>query len=320
MSQDQQKVIDFIKHDRSLTGARNLYNKLPNRNLSFLASINRLSPTPTNIRKVIYQLCKAVGLQERQMNALLQSDVVVAKEEKKSPEKPVIAVLGSGDASLAARVMAFAAENAEWTDIQILAADIREETGLKSDGRSKEDLLQLITDAREHVISEEAEKISIPVKKSIKLREQFPFLKEKTCPDILKLLVNDLMNSYEKYKAGREKLWDSMTLEEEKILAREITDNFIENKQAFEELEYYKENGKLLGEHPVFEEMKIKEELEKLSAEELSKKAGALRKSISTNKKKAKETEDAEKKAEYQDKVTQYTWQEEFVKELLKTK
>ena len=318
MSQDQQKVIDFIKHDRSLTGARNLYNKLPNRNLSFLASINRLSPTPPNIRKVIYQLCKAVGLEERQMNSLLQSDVV-SKEEKKTSEKPVIAIVGTGN-PLTARVMAFAAENAEWTDIQILAGDIREELGLKSDGRSKEDLLQLITDAREHVISEEAEKISIPVKKSIKLREQFPFLREKNCPDILKLLVNDLMNAYEKYKSGREKLWDSMTLEEEKILAREITDNFIENKQAFDELEYYKENGQLLGEHPVFEEMKIKEELEKLSAEELSKKAGALRKSISTNKKKAKETEDAEKKAEYQDKVTQYTWQEEFVKELLKTK
>ena len=314
---NQQKVIDFIKHDRTLTGARNLYNSLPNKSLSFHASINRMRDTEDNVKKVCYQLFKAVGLQERQMLALWGNKVVPRQEEE---EKPRGIVIMGGKPSLTERLLAFHADSAEWKDIQILASDVSDDLQKEADGRKKEDLLALIQEGREKVITEKAASVPIEVKRSIKLREQFPFLKEKDCPEILKVLVNDIITSYENYRDGHAKLFESMTKEEEQILARDIVDNFIENKQAFAELEHYRDSGQILGEHPIFEDQKIKKDLEKLSGEELSKKANALRKNISTNRKRAEEAEDPEAKAKYEVVVKDYQWQEEYVKELLKKK
>lgn len=316
---NQQKVIDFVKHDRTLTGARNLYNSLPNKSLSFHASINRMRDTDDNIKKVCYQLFKAVGLQERQMLALWGNKVVPRPEEEEKVREVTI-VVGGGIPSLAERLLGFQEELAEWKDIQILASDVSDDLGKEADGRKKEDLLALIQEGREKVIVEKAASVPVEVKRSIKLREQFPFLKEKDCPEILKVLVSDMITAYENYRDGHAKLFESMTKEEEQILARDIVDNFIENKQAFAELEHYRDSGQMLGEHPIFEEQKVKEELEKLSGEELSKKANALRKNISTNRKRAEEAEDPEAKAKYEAVVKDYQWQEEYVKELLKKK
>ena len=313
---NKQKVLDYIKHDRTLTTARNIYNSLPNKSLSFLASINRLRATEANIKHVTYQLCKAVGIPERQMLALWQNKVTPAKTKKETK----VVNLGPKEESLTDRLLAFDAEKADWSDIQALAADVSEATDRKADGRTKDALLSFIQQEREIAIAELAKEVPPQVKQSIKIREHFPFLRQKDCPEVLKLLVNDLITAYENYKEGREKLFDAMTQEEEAILAGDIVDNFIENKQAFAELEHYSETGHLLGEHPIFEERKIKEDLEALSAEELNKKYNALRKNISTNGKKAEEAEDAEKKAEYEAAVENYTWQLEYVKELLKKK
>ena len=314
---NQQKVIDFIKHDRTLTGARNLYNSLPNKSLSFLASINRMRSTDANIKMVCYQLCTAVGLQERQMLALYGNKVEPRREEKKEPK---VIVIGGGDRSLAERLLQFKAESTEWRDIQILASDVSDDLEKEANGRNKPALLALIQEGREKVIIEKAASVPLEVRKSIKLRLQFPFLKEKDCPEILKVLVSDMITAYEKYRDGHAQLFESMTKEEEQNLARCVVDNFIENKQAFAELEHYRDSGQILGEHPIFEEQKIREDLEKLSGEELSKKANALRKNISTNRKRAEEAEDPEAKAKYEAVVKDYQWQEEYVKELLKRK
>lgn len=311
----KQRVLEYIKHDRSLAGARNLYNSLPGKSLSFQQSINRYRETDSNLKKVAYHLCKTVGIEERQLLALWQNPVNPKKEVVEKNE-----VVGLDEPSLAERLLQFDSENAEWSDIQALAADVSDELEKEPEGRKKTDLLPFIQEAREVYIQKEAQLVPLKVKQSIKLREQFPFLREKECPDVLKLLVSDLITAYENYKEGRKKLFDSMTREEEEILARDIVDNFIANKEAFAELEHYKESGEILGAHPIFEDIKIKEGLKKLSADELSNKAGALRKNISTNKKKAGETEDAEDKAKYEQKVEDYIWQEQYVKELLKNK
>lgn len=312
---NKQKVLNWIKHDRSLTGAKNIYNSLPNKSLSFLASLNRIRATDANVKQVGYQICKAVGINEHQLNALWQNKVVPVKEEVEISEdlKPT-----QEELSLTDRLLAFDAESADWQDIQSLASDLSDYSGKEAEGRKKVDLLQFISWGRERLI--EALEVPVQVRQAVKLRDQFPFLREKDCPDVLKLLVNDLITAYENYKEGRKKLFDSMTQEEEAILAKDIVENFIENKQAFAELEHYAKSGQILGEHPIFEEQKIQAELAELSAEELNKKHNALRKNISTNKKKAEEAEDAEKRAEYESAVESYTWQLEYVKELLKKK
>lgn len=316
----KQRVLDFIKHDRTLTGAVNLYNSLPNKSLSFQASLTRMRATEANIKHIAYQLCKAVGLEERQMLALWNNKVLAKVEEEKEEPKLVIVTGTTGASSIAARLLSFAPKTAEWKDIQALAADVSETTERNANGRKKADLLEFIQAERENVLVEESKTVPVEVKKSIKLREQFPFLKEKDCPVILKALVNDLITTYDNYKAGRAQLFDSMTQEEEAILARGIVDNFIENKQIFEELEHYKNTGQVLALHPAFEQEKVKAELDKMTGEELNKKHNALRKNISTNNKKAEATEDPEAKAGYQAAVESYTWELEYVKTLLKKK
>ncbi|MUP44898.1 hypothetical protein E0K83_03950 [Gramella sp. BOM4] len=320
MNPQQKEVVEFIREDRTLAGARKLYNTLPNRSRSFHHQLNSMASTPANIKQAVYQLCRAVGIDERKMNALLQSPV--KKTEEKSPVA-TIGVVGHGDSgvvTLAARVMHFSAEAAEWPDIQSLAADIAEAKDKKAEGRNKEALVSFIQEEREALIAEQAKEVPINVKRSIKLREQFPFLSKKDCPDVLKLLVNDLITAYEAYKDGRDKLWNSMTEEEEKILAREIVDGFIENKQAYEELEHYQKNGTLLGEHPIFRETEIKAELDKMNGEELNKRYQALRTNVSRNESKAEKAEDPEKKKEYEEKAADYAWQRDYVQELLKAK
>ncbi|TQI72277.1 hypothetical protein JM79_3234 [Gramella sp. Hel_I_59] len=319
MTSQQNEVVDFIKHDRTLSGARKIYNTLPNRSRSFHHQLNGMTSTPANLERAIYQLCRAAGIDQRKMNALLQSPVV-KKEE--TPERGVV-ILGAGSSgvvSLAARVMTFSADTAEWPDIQSLAADIAEAKDRKAEGRDKPSLIAFIQEERAQLIAEEAKEVPINVKKSIKLREQFPFIKKKDCPDVLKVLVNDLISAYDAYKEGREKLWASMSEEEEKILAQEIVDNFIENKQAYDELEHFHKNGTLLGEHPIFREAEIKAELEKLDGEELRKRYQALRTNVSRNESKAEKAEDVEKKAEYTEKAADYAWQRDYVSELLKSK
>ena len=316
----KQRVIDFIKFDRSLTGGKNLYNSLPNKSLSFLGSFNRMNDTEAERKRIAYELCKAVGLEERQMLALWGTKVQSQPEEEKEQPEMVVVDPSNDISSGIAYLLAFNPATAEWKEIQELAGALSDDSERDPEGRKKVDLLAFIKSERELAIVETSKEVPIEVKKTIKLREQFPFLREKDCPDVLKLLINEMITAYEKYKAGRSQLFASLTAEEEGLLSRDIVDNFIENKQAFAELEHYKNNGQILGAHPIFEAQKIKEELDALNAEELSLKASALRKNISTNKKKSGETENVEDQAKYDAAVELYSWQAQYVKSLLKKK
>ncbi len=311
------RVIDFIKFDRSLTGAKQLYNSLPNKSLSFLGSFNRMRDTEADRKLVAYHLCKAVGLEERQMLALWGTKVQSQPEEEK--EQPEMVVVDFPGTPLE-KILSLNPATASWKEIQELAGALSDDSERDPKGRKKVDLLAFIKSERELAIVETSKEVPIEVKKTIKLREQFPFLREKDCPDILKLLVNEMITAYEKYKAGRSQLFNSLTAEEEALLSRDIVDNFIENKEAFAELEHYKNNGQILGAHPIFEAQKIKEELDALNAEELSLKASALRKNISTNKKKSEAADNVEDQAKYDAAVELYSWQSQYVKSLLKKK
>ena len=77
----KQEVIDFIKYDRTILSGRNLYNHLPNKSLATQNYISRLATTTGNLRIVCYELCKLVGIPERQMNALLNNPVLKQPKE-----------------------------------------------------------------------------------------------------------------------------------------------------------------------------------------------------------------------------------------------
>lgn len=72
----KQAVLDYLQHDRTLRGGRDLYNKMPQKNLSIQNYIARFSDTESNLKVICYELCKLVGIPERQMNILLNKPLV----------------------------------------------------------------------------------------------------------------------------------------------------------------------------------------------------------------------------------------------------
>lgn len=77
---DSKKAVEhYFKHDRTLIGGRNLYNKLPGKSLAMQNSIARFANTPQNIEKLCFELAKAVGIPDRLRVIYTQNPVVSIK-------------------------------------------------------------------------------------------------------------------------------------------------------------------------------------------------------------------------------------------------
>lgn len=136
-------------------------------------------------------------------------------------------------------------------------------------------------------------------KKMIRFREKYPFLKEADCPDILKVLVADMFTAYGNYKAALEKLetiGDSQS-EEAARLCETTVEEYLKNREIWEELDYYKEHCQILGKAAKFKEIEKVDELSKLSDVDLMKKFNSAQTNVSKRKKAlqvARNKEDAE--------------------------
>ncbi|WP_298119355.1 hypothetical protein [Flavobacterium sp.] len=124
------------------------------------------------------------------------------------------------------------------------------------------------------------------------VREEFPFLNEDNCPDVMLIVVGKRITAFKKYQALHAKLQEvnegkhPETTEEEKLqLAKDAEAAFAENRLCWEELKHYDTNKTFLGKHPVFYESNIKNEVDLMTNEELIKFKSSSVKYFSTNKK-----------------------------------
>lgn len=108
-----------------------------------------------------------------------------------------------------------------------------------------------------------------------KLRDDFPFLKEEDCPLELKALVTDKINAYEEYVVAHNQLLKhankEIELSEEQVqeLTKKSVEAFELNREIYEELNYYRANGKVLGKHPIFKTLTLKREVNSMSQDAL---------------------------------------------------
>ena len=100
-------------------------------------------------------------------------------------------------------------------------------------------------------------------------REMFPFLGDPNCPYELKILAADKITAYRNAVVAHQKLADCTNLDACYITAKTIVENWIENELIFEELQYYGEMKKVLGKHPIFDEMKKIRSLRKAKAKDI---------------------------------------------------
>ncbi|MEX0273252.1 MAG: hypothetical protein AB3N16_02630 [Flavobacteriaceae bacterium] len=273
------QVLDYLKHNRSLMGGRNLYNQLPRKSLALQNSFRRMTDTEANRSRMHYEIARSVGITERELKIILQKPIVQVTKKVDEPTPPP-----TEPPSLEDRLLAFKADAAEYYPSKELAKEL----GLKPK-KSKVDLFQQIEEAKQELIQKEIDTIPLEVKASVKLRDQFPFLRKADCPDVLKILVNELISAYERFKEVQPKLHELLSADVAKHTVDVVLENYIKNKEAWDELEHYKETGNLLGKHPVFERLAAKEEIAGLSTPDLTQKIKNLENNIGRNKNKGNE-------------------------------
>ena len=119
---------------------------------------------------------------------------------------------------------------------------------------------------------------SSPVRPSF--REDWPFLSDCDCPNELKILVADKITTHRRYVEAHEKLYDCTTPDECFSVAKNLIENYIENRKIHSELAYYKAHRKILGKHPIFEEVKRCNELRHLPISSLFRRKENLEEAI----------------------------------------
>ena len=164
------------------------------------------------------------------------------------------------------------------------------------------DRIEELTDQLDEARSKYAETPE-PVKKMIRFREKYPFLNSPDCPDVLKVLVADMFTSYDNYKAAHARL--QVLADDEAAAAvadcEKVVTEYLKNREIWDELEYYRENGTILGKAAKFREMEAAEDYTQLSEIDLMKKLQSAnvneskhRKAVNTAKEKGETNERAD--------------------------
>ncbi len=61
-----------------------------------------------------------------------------------------------------------------------------------------------------------------------------------------------MLTAYDAYKLAHESLFSAKTFEQIHQYSHDTVENYLENRRIWAELNYYKENGTILGNHPIF--------------------------------------------------------------------
>ena len=135
----------------------------------------------------------------------------------------------------------------------------------------------LLIDALKPFASQDRNTIPVPTRQ---FRKDWPFLAEPTCPPELKILAADKITAYNTYISEHAKLISCTTPKQCFECAKKIIENYKENRKILSEFTYYKEHGKVLGEHPIFAEMERLADLRSLPITKLLKKKKNLEDNI----------------------------------------
>ena len=87
-------------------------------------------------------------------------------------------------------------------------------------------------------------------------------------PPELEALVTRKFTCYYQYKQLHKKLF-SATNDECTEVAAELIDAYIENRVIYDELEYYRVSGKVLGKHPIFLQFARNKQINSMSIKDL---------------------------------------------------
>ena len=291
---DKKQIIEYLKGPRDLSEGVSLYQRF-GQNLR-LKRLFVTDDTQTTKEILFEELRKLAGLTELEFAHLPRRAATPKPTLNGKTAKVIILDDPKEDDET---VLQELADTFGVTVDELVSPDFQERV-LAMDENA--DRIEELTDELEAARSKYAETPE-PVRKMIRFREKYPFLNSPDCPDVLKVLVADMFTSYDNYKSAHARL--QVLADDEAAAAvadcEKVVTEYLKNREIWDELEYYRENGAILGKAAKFREMEGTEDYTKLSEIDLMKKLQSAnvneskhRKAVNTAKEKGETNDRAE--------------------------
>ncbi|MFZ4463086.1 MAG: hypothetical protein ACOYN5_04525 [Bacteroidales bacterium] len=267
-------ILDWFETDRDFESGKKLYIQYGT-NLSFKNVLNRVGNTSSNLKSLYYELAKLANISEAAYKAKLAVPIIPAAAVQQTEPEDINTIPIE---KLVAEFIVLDLSKLDYEKMKVLikALEIKPVSNKKAD----------ITAALFQMQSErKIAAVPIEIRRSVKLRDEFPFLRTKECPSVLKELVADMLTDYDNFVANHEKLLDMQDPQVIAQLSQDIVEDYLDNRAIWAELNHYKETGQLLGEHPAFEWLKRRDEIRALNTPELIKLRDTLNNNIPRTKK-----------------------------------
>lgn len=293
-TQDKKQITEYLAGSRDYSEGVSLYQRF-GQNLR-LKRLFVTDDTQTTKEILFEELRKLAGLTELEFAHLPRRAATPKPTLNGKTAKAIIFAALKEDNEAALKELA---DSFGVTVDELVSPDFQERV-LAMDENA--DRIEELTDQLDAARSKYAETPE-PVRKMIRFREKYPFLNSPDCPDVLKVLVADMFTSYDNYKSAHARL--QVLADDEATAAvadcEKVVTEYLKNREIWDELEYYRENGAILGKAAKFREMEAAEDYTQLSEIDLMKKLQSAnvneskhRKAVNTAKEKGETNDRAE--------------------------
>lgn len=284
----KQKILAWLQGPRVYLEGVKLYEEYGHNGV--LKATFKRSQSDAYHLTLVHELGKLAGLTENELKNLPR----YSKQQQVSKSQPETEIVAP------ARPKSY---------LDDLLLDLAEQFGVNVDCMFDPDSDLGTTDEQKQTIEAMAPayaEVPETMKKVIRIREKYPFLKSPECPQELKIMVHDMFTAYDTYREAYSLLSDKNSQDENLSLAATVVESYLENRQMWAELDYYLDKGELLGEHPIFEIIQLRKEISELSDLDLSKKIHNTKSNITKSKNALEKAVTDEDKAKAQKRLD--TW------------
>lgn len=279
----KQEIIDYLSGPRNYAHGVDLYRKYGSNRM--LLKRFQFDETETTRAILFDELRKIAGLSDLEFARLPRRAARPAKtlNVPVTPAKVIRAEVKDPDDALISLADSFG------VSVDELVSPYFQDKVLAMDETA--DRIDELTEELENVRSKYAA-TPAPVKKMIRFREKYKFLNDPECPDILKILVADLFTAYAQYKEAFSDLQatpDNADAAEALATCERLVENYLINREIWDELDHYRRTGTILGKAAKFKEIEAAEDLAALSDVDLMKKIQSAKVNVSKNKRRLAE-------------------------------
>ena len=267
----KEEILNWLQSPRVYLEGVRLYDQYGYNNI-LKRNFNR-GQSEVMMDTLVYELGKLIGLNEHEV-AKLPRKTSVPKLQKKAIVTP----------------------------IDDLLMQLAESLGITVDEVfGNETKITELTEAQQQAVEKLAPayaEVPETIKKVIRIREKYPFLRSQDCPEEFKIMVADMFTAYDNYREAYTLLSDKNSKDENLELAQAVVENYLANRAMWEELDYYLANGEILGNLPIFELLKLRKEISELTDMDLMKKLNTTKPNITKSKKAIEGAKSDDEKAE----------------------